>query len=202
MPVEIEVDTKSLKRVAVELGEVSKKDVPKAVVSALNRAVDSAATATKREAKQAYEIKEKDLMRKDKRGQPPIRKQKATLSNMQAGVFVVGRPKGLFNFKVKKSKGKKKYISVKIKKGSGYQKLPRKAFILNIPDKNGTAVSNVFVRTTDNRYPLKRLATLSVPQMVSTPAALSNIQKTAQETLEKRTAHEIERRLSKVKGDK
>jgi anti-sigma regulatory factor (Ser/Thr protein kinase) len=38
--------------------------------------------------------------------------------------------------------------------------------------------------------------------MISNPEALANIQKHAEETLEKRTAHEIEYRLSKVKGDK
>jgi hypothetical protein len=38
--------------------------------------------------------------------------------------------------------------------------------------------------------------------MISNPEALEYIQSHAQETLEKRTAHEIEFRLSKVKGDK
>ena len=205
MAVEIEVDTKALKRVAVEFAEVSQKDIPKAIVAALNRAATSTVTATKREAKKGYEIKEKDLMRKDKKGRPPIRALKASISHMQAGVLVIGRPKGLFNFKVKESKGKKKYIVVKVKKGSGYKKLPRKAFVLNLPTKEGGVASNVFMRKTKRRYPLVRLATVSVPQMVSTPVALANIQKHAQETLEKRTAHEIEYRLSKlskVKGSK
>lgn len=199
--VEISVDTNKLQRVAVELIDFGKKEVPRATVAALNRAAASAATETKREAKKGYEIKEKDLMRKDKKGLPPIRVQKASASRMSAGVLVVGRPKGLFNFKVKKPKGKQKYVKVKIKKGGGFKQLPPNAFILHIADRKGNAIGNVYARTTKHRYPLARLATLSVPQMVSKPEALANIQKKAQETLERRIDHEIDRRLSKVKGE-
>lgn len=191
---EIEVDTKALKRVAVELADVSKKDVPKAIVSALNRTIQTVGTDMKREAVQRYEIKSGDV-------QKTLKINRASASNMQANALSTGKPLGLFHFKVKPRKQPTKRIKsvkVKIKKTDGYKdiKTNPKAFIAN---KNAL---NVFRRVGKNRLPIVRLTTLSIPQMISNPAALENIQRHAQETLEKRTAHEIEYRLSKVKGDK
>ena len=190
---EIQVDTKALKRVAVELAEVSKKDVPKAVVSALNRTIKTVGTDMKREAVKGYEIKAGDVQKTLKIG-------RASASNMQANASSTGRPLGLFHFKVKPRKPTKraKNIKVKIKKTDGYKEIKTnpKAFIAN---KNAL---NVFKRVGKNRLPIERLATLSIPQMISQPQALERIQTHAEETLEKRVKHEIEFRLSKVKGDK
>lgn len=191
---EIEVDTKALKRVAVELAEVSRKDVPKAIVSALNRTIQTVGTDMKREAVQRYEIKSGDV-------QKTLKIKRASASQMQANAQSTGRPLGLFHFKVKPRKkptARAKSVKVKIKKSDGYKEIKTnpKAFIA---DHNAL---NVFKRVGAKRLPIERLTTLSIPQMISNPAALANIQKHAQETLEKRTAHEIEYRLSKVKGDK
>lgn len=191
---EIEVDTKALKRVAVELGEVSKKDVPKAVVAALNRTITTVGTDMKKEAVKLYEIKSGDV-------QKTLKLKRASSSNMQASAQSTGKPLGLFHFKVKPRKRptkRVKYIKVKIKKADGYKdiKTNPKAFIA---DHNAL---NVFKRVGKSRLPIKRLTSLSIPQMISNPEALAHIQQHAQETLEKRTAHEIEYRLSKVKGDK
>lgn len=194
MAVDIEVDTKALKRVAIELAEVSKKDVPKAMVAALNRTIQTVRTDMKREATQLYEIKSGDVQKTLKIG-------RASASRLQANAQSTGRPLGLFHFKVKPRKKptkKIKAVQVKIKKADGYKdiKTNPKAFIAN------HNALNVFKRVGKNRLPIVRLTTLSIPQMISNPVALANIQKHAQETLEKRTAHEIEYRLSKVKGDK
>lgn len=191
---EIEVDTKALKRVAVELEEVSKKDVPKAIVAALNRTIQTVGTDMKREAVKRYEIKAGEV-------QKTLKLKRASTSQMQANAQSTGRPLGLFHFKVKPRKRptkKIKNIQVKIKKADGYKaiKTSPKAFIAN---KNAL---NVFKRVGKSRLPIERLTTLSIPQMISNPEALEYIQSHAQETLEKRTAHEIEFRLSKVKGDK
>ena len=191
---EIEVDTKALKRVAIELADVSKKDVPKAIVSALNRTIQTVGTDMKREAVARYEIKSGDV-------QKTLKLKRASASQMQAAAQSTGKPLGLFHFKVKPRKRPTKRIKavkVKIKKSDGYKEIKTnpKAFIAN---KNAL---NVFKRVGEKRLPIVRLTTLSIPQMISNPEALANIQKHAEETLEKRTAHEIEYRLSKVKGDK
>lgn len=191
---EIEVDTKALKRVAVELAEVSKKDVPKAIVAALNRTIQTVGTDMKREAVQGYEIKAGDV-------QKTLKLKRASASQMQAAAQSTGKPLGLFHFKVKPRKRPTKRIKsvkVKIKKADGYKdiKTNPKAFIA---DHNAL---NVFRREGKQRLPIKRLVSLSIPQMISNPASLARIQEHAEETLEKRTAHEIEYRLSKVKGDK
>lgn len=194
MSVDIEVDTKALKRVAIELADVSQKDVPKAIVAALNRTIQTVGTDMKREAVQRYEIRSGDV-------QKTLKIKRASASNMQANALSTGKPLGLFHFKVKPRKRptkRIKYIKVKIKKTDGYKEIKTnpKAFIA---EKNAL---NVFKRVGKSRLPIERLTTLSIPQMISNPEALANIQKHAQETLEKRTAHEIEYRLSKVKGDK
>lgn len=191
---EIEVDTKALKRVAVELFDVSKKDVPKAVVSALNRTIQMVGTDMKREAVKNYEIKAGDV-------QKTLKLKKATAGEMQAAAQSTGRPLGLFHFKVKPRKAttnKQKSIKVKIKKTEGYKdiKTNPKSFIAN------HNALNVFRRVGKKRLPIKRLVTLSIPQMISSPVALKNIQHNAEVNLEKRINHEIEYRLSKVKGDK
>lgn len=193
MSVDIEVDTKALKRVAIELAEVSEKDVPKAVVAALNRTIQTVGTDMKREAVQNYEIKSSDV-------QKTLKINRASTSTMQANAQSTGRPLGLFHFKVKPRKRPSKPIKsvkVKIKKTDGYKEIKTnpKAFIAN------HNALNVFRRVGKKRLPIVRLTTLSIPQMISNPVSLANIQKHAQETLEKRTAHEIEYRLSKVKGD-
>ncbi len=190
---EINVDTKQLQRVAVELAEVSKKDVPKAVVAAINRTIQTVGTDMKREAVAGYEIKSGDV-------QKTLKLKRASASNMQAVASSVGKPLGLFHFKVrprKQPKNPKKYIKVKIKKSDGFKEIKKspRAFIAN---KNA---ANVFKRVGKNRLPIERLTTLSIPQMISRPAAIENIQRHAQETLQKRVDHEIEYRLSKVKGE-
>ena len=94
---DITVDTKALKRVAVELAEVSRKDVPKAIVSAINRTAQGVKTDMRREAVKLYEIKSGDV-------QKTLKLKRASVSSMNAVATSAGRPLGLFHFKVKPRK--------------------------------------------------------------------------------------------------
>lgn len=192
MSVEVEVDTKALNRCVIELSKISEKDVPKAMVSAINRTIQAVGTDMKRETVKNYEIKSGDV-------QKTLKINRASASNMQANAQSTGKQLGLFHFKVmprKRPTKRIKYVKVKIKKSDSYKEIKTnpKAFIA---EKNAP---NVFKRKGKSRLPIERLTSLSIPQMISNPKTLEQIQKNAQETLEKRTAHEIEYRLSKAKG--
>lgn len=190
---EVEIDAKQLQKVAVELSEIPKV-APKAMASALNRTIATVKTDMKREAVAAYEIKGADVMK-------TLRVRKASPSNLRAEASSIGQPVALIHFKVKPrnppTKQTKKQLQVKIKKSAGFQTIKMKpsAFVQSVKGAN-----NVFARTGKNRLPIKRLYSLSIPQMISNDGVIQKITEKANETLEKRVQHEIEYRLNKIKG--
>lgn len=190
---EIIVDTEELKQVAVELVAFPKV-APKAMAAALNRTISTVKTDMRREAVASYEVKSADVAKS-------LSVRKASPSRLTAEALSVGRPIALAHFKIKPRKpmaGKtRRKVMVKIKKSEGYVALNIKpsAFVQN---PNGAI--NVFQREGKKRLPIKRLYSLSVPQMINNPEVLNRITVKAHETLDKRVKHEIEYRLKKIKG--
>lgn len=190
---EIIVDTEELKRVAVELSAFPKV-APKAMSAALNRTIATVKTDMRREAVAAYEVKSGDVSKS-------LSVKRATPNRLTAEAISVGRPIALIHFKVKPrkppTKRTNKQVLVKIKKSEGYAAVGTKpsAFVQSA---NGAV--NVFKRTGKSRLPIKRLYSLSVPQMISNEQVITRIKDKAHETLNKRVTHEIEYRLNKLEG--
>lgn len=197
---EIFVDTKQFKSLAVELAEFPKKVPKEVLVPALNDSLKRVNTAVKRGVSGRYIIPQREI---DK----AIKHRHASASNPVASIVVRGKPKGLIHFKLKPSKiqsqaGKKlkarKSLSVKIKKDGGYKQIGIKpaAFVADV---KGTL--NVFHRKGKKSLPIKRLVTISIPEMLSAKAVINPVQQRTEEILKERINHHLHRKL-KVKGGK
>ena len=185
------VDSEALKKVAIVLKGFPKV-VPKAMSAALNRTISTVKTDMKREAVANYEVKSADVAKS-------LSVIRATPSRLNAVAISSGRPIALAHFKFKPKQpmaGRtRRKVMVKIKKSDGYKVIKKTppAFVQNI---NGA--TNIFARTGKQRLPIKRLYSLSAPQMINNKEVINRITEKAHETLEKRVKHEIEYRLNKI----
>lgn len=190
---EIIVDTEELKRIAVEL-KAFPNVAPKAMSAALNRTISTVKTDMRREAVAEYEVKGSDVAKS-------LSVKKASPARLSAEALSKGRPLALSHFKFKPKKpmaGKtRRKVLVKVKKSSGFTEIKIKppAFV-----QNPNGATNIFAREGESRLPIKRLYSLSVPQMISNKEVMNRITEKAHETLDKRVKHEIEYRLKKIKG--
>lgn len=192
MGVDVKIDTSSLGKVVVELNDFGAKEIPKAMSRAINRTISSVQTDMKREAVKGYEVISADVAK-------TLKTRKATKSNLSAQATSQGRPLALRHFKVKPSKrpskAMKKKLQVKIKKSGGYQEL-------NANPAGFWGRGNVFAREGKSRLPIRRLYSLSIPQMISEPHALARIKENAENTLQKRVEHEINQSINRIEGGK
>lgn len=189
------VDTKELNRIAIEL-KGFEKEVPGAVISALNRTVDNINTNIARMVTQEYAIKVGDVKK-------TIKKHKAQKGNLSAGLVSKGPTLSLAHFQfTPKQPGKKTKVKVKIKRQSGKKVVNTNpaAFVASTGATTEDKIqSNVFHRVGDKRLPIRVIRTLSVPQMIGNEQITSKVQEMAQKKLDERIQHEIEWRLEKAK---
>ena len=100
----------------------------------------------------------------------------------------------MYKFQVTpKAPGVGKRIKAAVKKGGGTQF--EEAFIANM--RNGTGV---FERETSQRFPVDELMGLSAAQMVGNERIVQELQEEAQEVINERLEHEIERILNGYGG--
>ncbi|KPU42162.1 prophage minor tail protein Z (GPZ) [Oxobacter pfennigii] len=194
------VDTKQINKLAIELKNLE-KEMPGAAVSAINRTVDTIATRIGRITVKEYAIKQKEV--KDS-----IKKNKASGKTINASLESKGYTLSFAHFPHSPatrmialtlgSNHPKARVKVKIKKANG--SVPSQTgFIAPTGAKSADKVQfNVFHRLGKARYPIAPIRTLSVPQMIGNAKVEDEIQKVAQETLEKRIEHEINYRLDKA----
>lgn len=190
MSANIIVDTKQIKKVAIELQKIPGQ-IPKAAAQAMNRTIDHIYTQTSREVRKDYAIKDKDV-------KSTLSKVKATSGRLNGAVISKGRTLTLYHhFRVSPSnptRGKKYQVKVTIKKGKPeFIKTDPKPFINTV-----TGQKQVMKRVGQSRLPITILRSLSVPQMVSNERVMQNIQISGQRMFEKRIEHEISRRLKKA----
>lgn len=193
MGVEIELDLKDLtKRLARETEVFRVREVPEVMARVINNAAANVRTNMKKEAVAGYEIDEKKVAK-------TIKTKRANPRKLNAEVVSKDRPLALRHFPVdppkRPSKAMKKKLKVKIKKNGGFQEL-------NAKPSGFWARENVFAREGKSRLPIRRLYTLSIPQMISKPEVLERIQQNAQTRLEKKTTSEIKKAMKKIKGAK
>lgn len=196
----VSIDADPLLKVAQELQQVPKAILP-AMVSAINRTMDSTITQIKKEVSSEYTIKQKDIAKAIKR----TRANKARLSSV---AVAEGGEVALYKFRHTPTSPppKQRYkqpVKAQVKKSGGKKVViseGNKAFVQTV---NGNHM--IFARKKGaKRLPIKKLYSLSVPQMIAdkndSKGSIKRIQARAQEMLEKKINQEITYRLSKIKG--
>lgn len=182
--VALKIDTRQLAKLQRTVGHI-KDGVPKALVPAINRALDKGKTTVKREIRKEYTIKSKDI---------PVavhRANRGTLSGavkIQQGMLPLDkfnvRPRGVQRRKVKRP------IFAQVKKGGGG--IIQGAFY--IPQ------GGPYSRIGPDRFPIYKLATIGAAIMASQPAVGPEVNKQMGDTLAKRIDHEIKRVMASAGG--
>lgn len=190
------IDSKGLSSIRINLQEVSKQ-VPGATRSAINRTLDFTATKTVKEVTNEYTIKGKTV-------KSTMKKVKAKGSSMYAYISSTGAaiPLGKFSHTPKNYSKKLKNVKVKVKKSGGYKVVNTspKPFVQKIYGDE----SDIYKRKGNSRFPVIKLKSVSIPQMISNEKIMKNIQKAANDKLYERVKHEVEWRINKAasKGGK
>lgn len=201
---EIDINGDALNKISKELAKMPKQIKP-AVCSAINRTLDSAVTQIKREVPEEYQVRKKrDIA-------SALKKNRARSSTLSGSVSTTGKPLGVDKFKHTPLRPPPKQIyrrkvAGSILSGNGKKTWGRYKNLAFIQNKNDTDM--VFVRMTKKRFPIKRLYSLSVPQMLADKQAkkpfTQKLTANLQKTLQKRVDAEINYRLNvlpnKAKG--
>jgi hypothetical protein len=105
---------------------------------------------------------------------------------------------GKFQHTPKNYSKKAKSVKVKVKKSEGFKviKTSPAAFVQTIY--GGEA--DIYKRKDNKRFPVVKLRTLSIPQMISNDKVMKNIQEAAGKKLQERINHEINWRIDKAAG--
>lgn len=196
----IDINAEGLLKVVKEL-EKFPSEIRPAMARAVNRTIDSTNTKVKREVAAEYAVKQKEIAKE-------IKKERANVNKLTGALVAEGSPTPLYRFShtpqlpnVRTRYG----VKVKVKKSGGKKKIlhhGNKAFILAIKRKDDSAANMIFARRRNTRYPIDKLFTLSVPQMISDldgeKGTIQRIKAHANQTLEKTIDQEINYRLDKM----
>lgn len=180
----IEVDVGQMENIERLLGHIPGA-VPKAVSRAINRAIDSVKTEAARKVRETYYIKNKDIM-------DTVKVKKSSPSDLMAEFVSRGSAMPVIKFQVNPKKPqpkRKKQIIVRVKRGEGGTIMG--AFVAKM--RNGRI--GVYNRVGRARFPIVERYGPAVPQMLGEDGVREYIESKAQETLEKRLDHEIDRLL-------
>ena len=192
------IDGSALEKVAKELADFPKEIKP-AIARAVNRTMSSAVTQMKREVTKEYTVKQKDVAK-------AIKTTRATTATLTSTSVASGGQVALYKFKHTPSKKppKQRYkqpVKAQVKKSGGKKvvlnKAGNKAFIQTF---HGNDM--IFARKGKSRYPIEKLFSISVPQMISdkndSKGSITRIRNRANEILVKTVDQEIKYRINKV----
>ncbi|MHC1683688.1 MAG: phage tail protein [Clostridiaceae bacterium] len=205
MAANLYIDSKGLGSIQINLQRVAKQ-IPGATASALNRTLDFTTTRTIKEVTNEYTVKNKTVKQ-------TIKKVRAKGNSLYAYISSTGPTISLAKFqhtprrapanamkfgKGKKIVGKGYQVKVKVKKTDGYKVINTnpKAFVQKI---NGDE-AEIYMRKGSKRFPVIKLRSLSVPQMIANEKIIKSVQEVASQKLQERINHEIEWRLNKLGG--
>lgn len=187
----INIDIKS------ELKEMSKyrKKIPGCITRALNRALDMAKTESIRKIRSIYTIS-------STKARKSIRVVKAV--SEQGEIRVNGGPIGLDHFKLYPKKRPKKARGIKVHIKDGIKNLHPQAFIayndgrLGAFERTGKTHRSDKILKNGKRSKaiiesIKRLHSVSVPQMMEEERVIEHISEYTKEIFDKRLLHELER---------
>lgn len=184
----IEINSEAIERAQTMLAGVL-KGAERAFSNAINRAVTYSKTKAFKEVRKVYTVKQSDLNSKTS-----TKVQKASTGNLAGYVSFSGAKLPLYKFQVTpKAPGKGKKVRAAVMKGGGATF--DSAFIANLGSGMG-----VFERITSRRYPTEEIMGLSAGQMVQNEVIIEQLTKEAQEKVDERLKHEIDRILNGYGG--
>lgn len=157
------------------------KEARTVISRAINRSADSARAKASQEIKKTYIIRASDI-------KGAIKINKASPSKLSAQVRTSGPVTKLMKFDVTPTMPDIMIVRARVKKGSS-----RKPIQHGFVAKMGNSHVNVFTRVGKRRLPVKGLYGPSIAQMMGDATVVSNIADRAQETLDKRLEHEMNR---------
>jgi hypothetical protein len=179
---EFRVDVRSdMKRVIAEFNVLQDTVVNKATYRALNRALDAAATATSREMRREYNVRHRAIL-------AAMKKRRASKNSHFARLMIEGARIGLIEFDARHSR-RQAGASVKVKV-QGARKIVTGAFIAtrrwqSWQDKGEQSHRGVFRRVGKERYPIRYLRSVSIPQAFANKAVVEAVDRLAREAFVK-----------------
>lgn len=177
---QVSLDVRSnIDRVVAEFKATTSGKVRKATYRALNRALDKAATETSRQIRKIYNVRDRAVKR-------AMKKRRAHAKSLFARLTIEGARIGLIEFSARQTKPG---VTVQIRKDGG-RKLVKSAFIntrrwRSWQDGAEQSHRGVFRRVGKERYPIRYLRSVSIPQQFANKAVLEAIQSIAVMTFEK-----------------
>lgn len=184
----IEISEETIARVERILAGVP-RGAERALSNAINRGLSKVKTGATKRVKEVYTIQSSAFT-----GAANTRVSNASTSNLAGVVSFSGYKIPLYKFQVTpKAPGINRPVKAAIKKGSGT--LFEDAFIANMSHGIG-----VFERETPRRFPVDGLMGLSAAQMVGNEKVVQELQEEAQELINERLEHEIDRILNGYGG--
>lgn len=181
----IEITSETIERTQTLLAGIP-KGAERAFSNAINRAVTRVKTKAFQDVRSVYGIKQSDL-----KADTVTRVQKASTGNITGYVSFSGVKIPLYKFNVSPKAAKKsKNIKAGVMKGSWTAF--EHAFIAQM----NSGHIGIFERESTERLPIKEIMGLSGAQMVQNEEIIDKLTEEAQEKVEERLQHEIERILN------
>lgn len=186
----IEIDSKSVERVSLILSGV--QNGPQRVFhSVINRALAVVKTTATKRIRTVYSISQSDI-----RAESNIRLKMSSAGNLAGEVLFAGCKIPLYRFNVSpKEPGTGKKVRAAVLKSSTQTEFER-AFIGGM----GNGHKGMFERKRETRLPIRELYGPSVAHMAENSVVVEEIEKAAQETINKRVEQEITRILNGIGG--
>lgn len=185
----IEISAETIERVETLLAGVP-KGAERALSNAMNRGLSKMKTGAAKKVREVYTVQSSAINEATN-----TRIQKASTGNLAGYIHFSGYKIPLYKFKVTpKAPGIKKQVTAAVKKGGGTAF--ENAFIAQM--KSGHI--RVFERETSKRFPIEEKMGLAMAQMVGNQNVIAELEKEAQETVNTRITHEIDRLLNGYGG--
>ena len=186
----IEITSETIERVETLLAGVP-KGAERAFSNAINRGLTHTKTQAFKRVKAVYAVKQTALSEATK-----TRVQKSSTGNLAGYVSFSGVKIPLYKFSVSpKEPGKRKQkVTAGVMKGGGA--VFEDAFIARMS--NGH--TGIFERVTSKRFPIEEKMGLSAAQMVNNEVIIDDLTQEAQEKVDERLKHEIDRILNGYGG--
>lgn len=185
----IEISAEAVERVQKLLESVP-KGAEKALSSAINRGLSRVKTGASKRVKEVYTVQGRAFNEATK-----IRVNKADTGNLVGFVSFSGYKIPLYKFQVTpKAPGTRQQVRAAIMKGGGTPF--ENAFIAQM--KSGHV--GVFERKTQKRFPVEEIMGLSAAQMIGNENIIAGLEAEAQEIVNERLEHEIDRLLNGYGG--
>jgi hypothetical protein len=187
----IEITNEQMERVSLILSGIP-NGAKKVFYNAINRGLQTVRTQSGKSVTKTYRILQKDF-----KSETSITEKKASQSNLIGEIAFAGTSIPLIKFQVSPKEPQRQTVSVAVLRAAGGERL-KHAFIAKM--KSGHI--GVFERATPDvrRLPIKELYGPSPAGMLNNYEVQAEIEKTAQETIDKRVEHEITRILNGYGG--